>query len=560
MAIGHRASGSVAQGTSDPTAAPGAPTGQLAGDMLLMLVATKAATPPTVNPPAGWTLLGSVIGGAGSQGIDRGLIRMSVLWRQAAADGETMPTVDLSAAASPYIVKVHAYSKGAGDTWATPALATTADSAGSATSYDPPAAGTVLDLQAGDWLVAGDAINGDAGTATVPGALTVAGVTLTAVQSRGNDGSTQGQDARLISADTTYVSGTATAGPDRSVAYSGANSDMAGATVFVRLRVTAAGPSVTHTDQAGLTDTATPQISKAVTAADSTGLTDTTTPATDYRRAVAEQAGLTDSAAATAVHTATVTDQAGLSDTTATAAAKGITVAEQAGLTDTASPALTAAVTIADSSGLTDSAQPVAGYAPTLTDLAGLTDTTTAQLVKAAGATDSTGLTDTLARQASHVHTDQAGITDTAAAPLTAARTATDPAGLTDATSTELAKTITAVDTTGLTDQTSLHRSAGWADTTGLTDVTEGSAAYTRAVTDSTGLADSAAAQRLLLAEPMDSAGLTDTATAAATTGTAEQPVHIGLDTATTAGGQLDTTTTAAGGLDTTTTAAGMLD
>lgn len=181
-------------------------------------------------------------------------------------------------------------------------------------------------------------------------------------------------------------------------------------------------------------------------------------------------------------------------------------------------------------------------------------------LVKAAGATDSTGLTDTLARQASHVHTDQAGITDTAAAPLTAARTATDPAGLTDATSTELAKTITAVDTTGLTDQTSLHRSAGWADTTGLTDVTEGSAAYTRAVTDSTGLADSAAAQRLLLAEPIDSAGLTDTATTAATTGTAEQPVHIGLDTATTAGGQLDTTTTAAGGLDTTTTAAGLLD
>lgn len=241
MAIGFRGGAAIASGTGDPTTAPGTPTGLVAGDLVIMLVGTKAATPPTANTPAGWTAPANNTGtgGAGAAGVDTGPVRVTLFYREAVTNGEAMPTVDLSAAPSPWMIKVLAYSKLTQEVWDPVVCAVAGDTTGSATSYDPAASGTVISFAAGDWLGYGDMINGDAGTPTLPGTLTVAGVILGAGVSRANDPTTTGNDGRLMTGDFTYVSGTASGGPDRAVSYVSANASMCGVTVFYRLRVTA---------------------------------------------------------------------------------------------------------------------------------------------------------------------------------------------------------------------------------------------------------------------------------------------------------------------------------
>lgn len=241
MAIGFRSAGAVTSGVVDPTAAPGAPTPRFRDDMMILLVLTRAATPPTATAPSGWTAPAgnTVTGGTGAEAADVGLVRVTMFYRVATADNEAMPaSVDLSAAPNPSQVKVLVYSKAPQELWAAPVCATSSDTTGSTTSYDPPAAGTVISLAAGDWLGFADAINGDAGTATVPGTVTATGVTFGTVVSRSNDATTSGNDSRLMTGDVPYTSGTASAGPDHAVTFSAAGASMCGCTVFYRLQVT----------------------------------------------------------------------------------------------------------------------------------------------------------------------------------------------------------------------------------------------------------------------------------------------------------------------------------
>jgi hypothetical protein len=245
MAIGFRAAGTVGNSTSDPATSPGMPAGLAAGDLMILLVSSKAATPPTLTTPSGWTAPSNntTTGGAGAAGVDTGPNRITLCYREWQS-GDAAPTIDLSAAGSPTQAVILAFTKSAGETWDAPICAVASDTSGSTTSYDPAASGTTIALASGDWLGVADAINGDAGTPTVPGTLTATGITFGTVVNRLNDGTNSGNDGRLIVDTAPYSSGTASAGPDRSVAYSGANASMAGCSVFWRLRVTASATKV----------------------------------------------------------------------------------------------------------------------------------------------------------------------------------------------------------------------------------------------------------------------------------------------------------------------------
>lgn len=237
MAIGFRGiSASPSTGTADPAAATSLPASTAAGDLVVMLVLVKAST-ITINTPADWSAPSNsnTTGGAGT-GIDGGTVRIAVFTRE--YDGVwSMPSVDLSAAPNMSMVHAISYSKAASENWDPVVCASASDTTGSTTSFDPAASGTTIALASGDWLGAYAGINGDAGTPTVPGTLSATGITFGTIANRVNQTSTQGQDARQIAYDAPYSSGTASAGPDTSIAYSSANANMCGGVAYYRLRV-----------------------------------------------------------------------------------------------------------------------------------------------------------------------------------------------------------------------------------------------------------------------------------------------------------------------------------
>ena len=237
MAIGFRGiSASPSTGTADPAAATSLPASTSTGDLVVMLVLVKADT-ITINTPSNWSApTNSNINGGTGSGIDAGTVRIAVFTRE--YDGVwTMPTVDLSAAPNMSMVHAISYSKAATENWDPTLCASASDTTGSTTSFDPAASGTTIALASGDWLGAYAGINGDAGTPTVPGTLSATGITFGTIANRVNQTSTQGQDARQIAYDAPYSSGSASAGPDTSIAYSSANASMCGGVVYYRLRV-----------------------------------------------------------------------------------------------------------------------------------------------------------------------------------------------------------------------------------------------------------------------------------------------------------------------------------
>lgn len=238
MAIGFRGiAATPSTGTADPAAAASLPASTASGDLVVMVVQVKASS-ITINTPTNWDSPSnnSATGGTGS-GIDAGTVNMAVFTRE--YDGVwSMPTVDLSAAPNQSQVHAISYSKGAGEHWEPVLCANASDTTGSTTLFDPAASGTTISLGTGDWLGAAVAINGDLGTPTVPGTLTATGITFGTINNRFNQASTQGQDSRIIAYDAPYSSGTASAGPDTQISYSGAGASMCGAVVYFRLRVT----------------------------------------------------------------------------------------------------------------------------------------------------------------------------------------------------------------------------------------------------------------------------------------------------------------------------------
>lgn len=247
MAIAFRSASPTPNTTAaDPLGAPALPTGAASGDMILLLIWYKYDTTTIASTPTNWTKPSNseTTGGAGAANTDSGVGRIALYTRE--YDGVwSMPTLDLSGVPNAPCAHAAAYSKSAGETWDAVVCGTASDTTGSTTIFDPPASSTTIELATGDVLGEWIGINGDAGTPTVPGSLTVAGVTLGTLTNRINFDITTGQDAAVELSDAPYSSGTASAGPNCSVDYTGAvNANMAGAVTFFRLRVTAAPVSL----------------------------------------------------------------------------------------------------------------------------------------------------------------------------------------------------------------------------------------------------------------------------------------------------------------------------
>lgn len=238
MAIGIRSTPALSASTTDPATSPAIPSGTVAGDLMVLLVGSKAATPPTCATPSGWTAPadGTQTGGTGTAGATTGgPVRATLFWRIFQA-GDTEPIIDLSAAGSPTLARILTFTKAAGDVWQAPLCANAADTTGSTTDYTPPTASQTIALAANDWLGVFDMLNDDVGTFTPPGTLTVSGVTLGTVVNRFSTASVAGNDGWVIAETAPYVSGTASAGPVRAVTGSGFIANFSGVSIFFRIR------------------------------------------------------------------------------------------------------------------------------------------------------------------------------------------------------------------------------------------------------------------------------------------------------------------------------------
>lgn len=106
MTLSYVAAGTVATGTTSAT--PAAPSGIATGDLIVIAVGSKPDTAP-VTQPSGWDLIGTAVGGTGSQGSGTGATRTTWFSRQRDATWSAMPSVAVSSGnamwAQAYIVR-----------------------------------------------------------------------------------------------------------------------------------------------------------------------------------------------------------------------------------------------------------------------------------------------------------------------------------------------------------------------------------------------------------------------------------------------------------------------
>lgn len=227
--------GAIGTGGSGTTSCtPAYPTGISAATSWLYCVVTgrsnTANTAPTM--PAGWTLVGSIEGGAGTFGVDTGSRRVDYFKKDVTVGDET-GTVTVSLAgttantlrASIFRVEVPS-GYGTSNSFSAAADATN-DTAYTTTSL-------MLDLAPNDLLLLGVGQNLDTGTATSP-AITAAGITFGTLTNRASVAVTNGNDHRHILYSVPVNSGSASVAATFSYTASAACS---GATGFLRLRAT----------------------------------------------------------------------------------------------------------------------------------------------------------------------------------------------------------------------------------------------------------------------------------------------------------------------------------
>lgn len=246
MAIGQRNAFSThTQGTTTTSVAVPLPTGSTAGDMLILVIATKAATagvaaPTAPGPGGGWTALKTITGGTGGGSTSTGGQVWIGTWYKEMAAGEANPTTGtFTAAPSPYSALCLGHTKAAGESWVAPLGGGGGDTTGSTTSYGTVTSDVSMGGAVGDWLTQITWYNDDAGTF---GTRTLAwtGLTLAAYASNGftNITNVNGNQARTDSGGANVTAGSGTAAPTFASTWTSAIANFSGATVFVRLRVT----------------------------------------------------------------------------------------------------------------------------------------------------------------------------------------------------------------------------------------------------------------------------------------------------------------------------------
>lgn len=215
------------------------PASIAAGDMLVMCSVTKYPT-YSVDTPSGWTLATNATGtgGAGASGAGTGTIIVKVFYKE--ATGSESGTLAITASGSPFNVlwSIMARYTRTNTAWAAPTAANGADSVQD--SGWSVTGGTDPGVTTNDMIVTCSGANA-AGTFTAS-AITQTGVTFGAATEEYDNGTGSADDVGLKVVDLPVTAGPSSDVPTYTATCGGTN--MAGSTVFLRLREMAAVPSL----------------------------------------------------------------------------------------------------------------------------------------------------------------------------------------------------------------------------------------------------------------------------------------------------------------------------
>jgi hypothetical protein len=205
MTIAFRSAGSAAFGINAFT--PGAPAGQLAGDMMILWAACKPGGASSIGNITNWTPIDAGANtGSNAAGTDIGSMHGRVFYREATADTESMPSVIESGSWNVAGAVVLCFSKGAGETWEAPVLGWGADVTDGTTIAGT--SGGVPDTAAGDFLVLLAGVNSDLLVPfTTDLSVTQSGATFSAFTERVESESTTGGDMGLHATTGSVITG-----------------------------------------------------------------------------------------------------------------------------------------------------------------------------------------------------------------------------------------------------------------------------------------------------------------------------------------------------------------
>ena len=237
-----RSAGSQVAGTT--SAAARYPEHEV-GDVLVLFVANKHDT-STPTTPAGWTLLGSYTGGAGSVAVDSGLTRITAYYRKVTALFDGAQTVSVPSGNST-VTQVVALHRDDNYDWV---LASDGGADNTAdTTWTATGAGLLLNsAYGGDILLAASSINTDLRTYSNY-TMSASGITFGEVTETAEYRSANGNDMDLTIATGRIASGKATTTPTLTANASGSTTSApAGAVQFVKVFAYPPNPGTLNVD------------------------------------------------------------------------------------------------------------------------------------------------------------------------------------------------------------------------------------------------------------------------------------------------------------------------
>lgn len=227
--------GSPVAGTTSITTAA-YPADWAAGDKIICTVASNHATTEATEPTvSGFTQVGTLNGGGGTQGVGTGNRRLTIFERDAQSGDDTTPTVSLSGG-NVMIAQFTAYRTS--ETWSACTAVFGADT--TAASSLSAAGGSNLDVDAGDMVELAYVVRDT--SAHSAQAITATGSTFSTVTERAELSSETGNDISLSVANATVLTGPSSAAPTISCTLSTSETGVVGA---VRIRAVASGADVT---------------------------------------------------------------------------------------------------------------------------------------------------------------------------------------------------------------------------------------------------------------------------------------------------------------------------
>lgn len=229
MAIAFGSAGAAVGGTT--SLAPACPAVVASGNILLLCVGGKypANLPST---PAGWNLLTTYSGGAGSSSIDQGNAYCTVFYRVAdGTEGSTTITVTVTSG-NTCKAQILRYTKSASFEWGIAATGGSQNTGGTAWAVTGDAN---PNLNSGDMMIAFSGVNSDVASFSLESATAV-GVTFGTMTERIDTSTTNGDDCAMFASEHPVTTGPSSAAIVYAATGSATSTNApAGATMFIRL-------------------------------------------------------------------------------------------------------------------------------------------------------------------------------------------------------------------------------------------------------------------------------------------------------------------------------------